>query len=320
MQHPRLQNRISESTLTLPLCMVAGALVWFWSGNGSPDFRLSAIAALASAVLTTYIVLETASEFSLLRVQSDMIAAVWVMTVAMTSSVHTFSEGWVAAPALAAGYYIMFSTYQKHEPVVHVFHIFLLLGAASLAIPHLIVFVPLFYWYLAIFLRCMTWRCFWAGIVGFVLPVCFVMGWSIFTDDYSFPAESLDRLLSAKPFSGEDYRLMLSDGRTDALNLVFITILSAVGIVHYLRYYYKDKIRTRMYLYIYVMQTIACWLTILCLPAMFTKLAPVLLLGSCTMAAHFFAQTNTRTSNAFFCTSVLVLILLTLINMGIWTF
>lgn len=320
MQNNRLQNRISESTLTLPLCMVAGALIWFWNGSASPDFSLSAIAALASAVLTTYIVLETAGEYSLLRVRSDMIAAVWVTCIAMTASVHTFSEGWIAAPVMAASYNIMFGTYQKHEPVMLVFHIFLLLGAASLAIPQLIVFVPLFYWYLAVFLRCMTWRCFWAGIVGLALPMCFVLGWCIFTDDYSFPAERLDSLLSVELFSGKDYGLMLSSGRTDALNLAFITILSAVGIVHYLRNYYKDKIRIRMYLYIYVMQTIACWLAILCLPAMFPRLAPVLLLGACTMAAHFFALTGTLTSNAFFCVSVLGLILLTLINMGIWIF
>lgn len=322
MRKRRFQNNVSKSSLTLPLCMVLGTLVWFWN-IAAHDLQYSAgpFATLFSAAATTYIVMETANKFALLRIRSNMVASVWVVGIALMPFLYHWSAGWMAVPVLAGCHYVMFHTYQNaNTSVVPVFHTFVLLGVASLSIPQMLVFVPLFYWYLLVFMRCMSWRSLWAGVVGLILPLCFVIGWSIVTDDYTFLSERWESLLSTRLFAAEDY-VMFQDYRSPrTLFMAFITMLSLTGIVHYLRNYYNDKIRTRMYLYIYIIQTSICWLMIMCMPSCFDLLAPSLMLCASTMVAHFFTLTGTWVSNAFFCLTLLVAVALILINLGIWTY
>ena len=321
MRNNRFQNYVSKSTLTLPLCMVTGALAWFWSGSTHEfAFSNSALVSFLLAAISTYIVIETANLFALLRIRSNMIAAVWVAFISMLPFLHSFSAGWVAVPALAASYYVMFLAYQQHEPVLHIFHSFLLLGIASLAIPHLSVFVPLYYWYLLVFLRCLTWRGFWAGTVGMALPVCFVLGWCILSRDFTFIFSRLELLQATRLFPADGYVWLIAYREPQALNFAFATLLSVIGIVHYLRSYYNDKIRTRMYLYIYVMQTVASWLLMVCVPDFYYLVYPVFLLGASTMIAHFFALTGTIVSNLLFCLCLVLTIALFTLNIGLWTF
>lgn len=321
MRNNRLQNHISESSITLPLCMVIGALVWFWNGERLAfDYTLSGLIALALAILTTYVVMETANAYALLRIRSGMIATVWVVGISLMTYTHAFSEAWIAALAMAGSHYVMFLAYQQYQPVVHVFHTFLLLGVASLAVPQLLILIPLYYWYMMVFLRALTWRGFWAGIVGMVLPGCFALGWSILCDDFSFLLSRIEKLRGTDILLGSDYDWMLAYQDTETLIFGFISILSLIGIVHYLRNYYNDKIRTRMYLYIYVMQTVALWLMILCSPDLYHQLAPVLMLCASTMIAHFFALTRSIVSNLFFCLTLLAVTTLFTLNLGIWSF
>lgn len=321
MRNNRFQNHVSKSTLTLPLCMVTGALAWFWNGT-TQEFSFSnlALASFLLAAVCTYIVIETSNFFALLRIRSSMIAAVWVVCISMLPALHSFSMGWVAVTALAASYYTMFLAYQQHEPVLHIFHSFLLLGIASLAIPHVVVFITLYYWYLLVFLRCLTWRGFWAGTVGMALPACFALGWCILSRDFGFIQGRLELLQATRLLPADGYAWLMSCREPQALNFTFITLLSVIGIVHYLRTYYNDKIRTRMYLYIYVMQTVASWLLMVCLPDLYYLVYPVFLLGASTMIAHFFALTGTIVSNLLFCLCLILALMLFTLNMGLWTF
>lgn len=321
MRSRRFQNIVSKSPLTLPLCMVLGAFVWFWNmhANGWQHVAGS-VAALISVLCTTCMVMITANKFVLLRIRSNMVTAVWAAGLSLMPFMHHWSAGWVAAPALAASHYVMFHTYQdRNSSVVPIFHTFILLGVASLAVPQMLVFVPLSYWHLSVFMRSMSWRGLWAGVVGLALPLCFVLGWSIVADDYTFLADRWHSLLSTRLFVAEDYAWMADYASPRVRFLAFTTLLSAVSIVHYLRNYFNDKIRTRMYLYIYVLQTVACWLMVMSMPAGFDLLAPSLMLCASPMVAHFFALTGTWASNAFFCLTLLATVALTLINIGLWT-
>ena len=75
-----------------------------------------------------------------------------------------------------------------------------------------------------------------------------------------------------------------------------------------------------MFLYIYVMQTVASWLLVIAMPDKYSLLAPVLMLGASTMIAHFFALTGSLTSNLFFCVTIVMILMLFTLNLGIWTF
>ena len=116
----------------------------------------------------------------------------------------------------------------------------------------------------------------------------------------------------------DNYTPYLSKHNVQTLTWLFVTFVSFVATVHYLRTYFNDKIRTRMYLYIYVMQIAAVWLLLLWQPDLYNLLMPLLMLCSCTIIAHFFALTGSIISNLFFVLSGLALGALTSINMGLW--
>ncbi len=322
VKNNRFQNKVSKSSVTLPLCMVLGTLVWFWNiAVHDLPYSWESLAAFCAVVLITYLVMETSNKFALLRLRSNMVATVWVVGVALMPMLHHWSAGWLVALALAGCHYCILHTYQDVlHSVIHIFHAFVLLGVAALAVPQMLVLVPLLYWYLLVFMRCMSWRGLWAGVVGFVLPVSIVLGWCIIMGDYTFLVEWAGDLVSVRPFVGESYDWMLDYRNTRALLLAVFALLSFTGIVHYLRNYYNDKIRTRMYLYIYTGQTIVCWLMILCLPSRLDFFVPSLVLSGSTMVAHFFALTGTWVSNAFFSLTLVAIVALTLINMGVWTY
>ena len=114
MRNNRFQNHISESSFTLPLCMVMGTLVWFWNGTSLDyDFENSALWALFLAIGVTYVVFETANTYDLLRIRSRMITSVWVVLISMMAFVHFYHSGWIAALALAGRYEGMFKCFTK---------------------------------------------------------------------------------------------------------------------------------------------------------------------------------------------------------------
>ena len=136
--------------------------------------------------------------------------------------------------------------------------------------------------------------------------------------DFSFLLEKFNDLQSTTFFSTEDYQWMLAYRTPKALSFAFITILSMIGIVHYLVNYFDDKISTRMYLYIYTIQTLVILALIFCIPSLYDTLAIVFVLNACLMIAHYFALTGSWVSNTLFCVTLLVVAFLLVLNCGIW--
>lgn len=320
MRNKRFQNLVSKSSLTLPLCLVIGLLVWFWdAGSGSYKYSHSSLVALLLFLATAYVITETSTTFSLLRVRSRMITCVWLLGASLIPFIHVFSYGWIAAAAMAGSYHIMFLSYQEHEPVTHVFHTFLLLGCAILFVPELVILIPLYYWYMLVMLRCMSWRSLWAGLVGILCPFCFTIGWSILSEDYRLLQSWITTISDTHPFFQQDYIRLLSYTNVETQQCIFWGVLSLISIIHFMQTYYNDKIRTRMYLYIYVVQTAVCWLVILALPDRLHIMFPIMLMNVSTLIAHYFTLTCSRLSNAFFCLTLLAYIGLLTYNLRIWT-
>lgn len=319
MRNNRLQNHISESPLTLPACAVAAVVLWlirynplsFATDNGT-------VVSLLLAALATCLVIETSRTCNLLRVRSHMVSSVWLTGISMMTFAHDIPVTWLAVPLIASSHYLLFRTYQKHNPVNYSFHTFFLLGTSILLIPQLYVLVPLYFWYMAVFMRCLSWRAFWAGLIGLTLPAWFLTGWCAFAGDFGNIQDVLQTITNPHPVNPDNYIQYLSFRNIQTLTWLFVTFVSFVATVHYLQTYYNDKIRTRMYLYVYVMQIAAVWLLLLWQPDLYNRLMPLLMLCSCTIIAHFFALTGSIVSNTFFILSVLALGVLTSINMGLW--
>ena len=166
-----------------------------------------------------------------------------------------------------------------------------------------------FYASLLFFLRALTWRSFFAGLFGLALPFVVLALWHFFNG--TLPA--IPHLLSdASP------TLPHLEHWTPAqtVNLSFLGLQTFLGLFHYYRTNFNDKIRVRMNFYTMLLQL----LPILAGLAFFPQFSSCLLLLSLTASAPFVAHYWTLARGRGGMTAWFLLNLLTLVALGAYNF
>ena len=213
------------------------------------EFSVQCLLGLVLCLLTTYIVMETNARQHIIRIRTRMMSCVWLMLAASLSFMHPMEGPIIAAAFMCAGYYLLFRCYQRHRPQAIAFHAFLMLGLGSFWAPVMLPMAIPFYLYLAIFLRSLTRKAFWAGVLGIIVPYwCYAVWCFVMKDMESFVGKLTDMVQFEMP-SIEAVRSLPFVWQVSA---AVVALLSIVSILHYLRTNYDDKIRVRMILYIYM--------------------------------------------------------------------
>ena len=112
----------------------------------------------------------TNTQLHIIRIRTHLMACVWLLLSACFPFMHPIGEPLIAASCLCISYLLLFLCYQRLHPQAYVFHVFLMLSLGSLCAPVMLPMAVLFYLYLIIFLRSITWKAFWAGILGLTAP------------------------------------------------------------------------------------------------------------------------------------------------------
>ena len=99
-----------------------------------------------------------------------------------------------------------------------------------------------------------------------------------------------------------------------------VALLSIVGILHYLRNNYDDKIRVRMILYIYVSQTLLLMAYLLLQPAHYETTMALLVASASPLIAHYFALTGSWLSTIFFLLSLILTASMATLNLWLTSF
>ena len=296
----RLQNKVAGSAWTLPVCAVAAAGMW-WLPEREPTAEQGL--GLAVCLLTAYVLMETNAREHIIRIRTRLMSAVWLILAASLPFMHPLREPIAVAALLAVSYALLFRCYQKHRPQKYVFHAFLMLGLGSFLAPAMLPMAVLYLFYLAVFLRSLTAKAFWAAIIGVVVPYwcyaiwCFVMG------DVQSLLDLWTRMTQFEMPSAEAVMAMPLANQV-ATGVVVLT--SIVSIIHYLSTNYDDKIRVRMYLYIYVAQTVLLTALLFAQPAWFETTMAMLLCSSCPLIAHYFALSRSWLTTAFFLLTIVL--------------
>ncbi|MBP5514547.1 MAG: hypothetical protein J6Y04_07210 [Bacteroidaceae bacterium] len=305
MRKPKLHNRIARSVVTLPLCaMLAIGMWWLPQRAFSPDL----IAGLVLTAFATYVILETNNTYQVLRVRSRMMASVWVFGAGCFITMHPFSPSLLAAFCLSVSIFLLFRTYQQSQPTTDTFHVFLLLSLGSIVFPPVLLLAPFFLWYLLVFMRSLSFRSFLAALVGLSLPFWFWTGWLLWDDDITPLLSWWTDLLAYGHMGvlGMTNEIMKSGvvvftGLVESITVaslidnapfVLLAFLTLWTTFYYLTNSYDDKIRTRMMMYVYMMQS---WIVLLfaLLTFQFAPLTPLLLLCCSPLVAHYFTLRNT---------------------------
>ena len=310
----RIQYNVASSEFTLPLCVILAAAMWWLPQQ---MFSVRCLLGLILCLLTTFVVMETNAQQHIIRIRTRMRSCVWLVLAASLSFMHPLGEPIVAAAFLCVSYLLLFRSYQRHRPQAIVFHAFLMLGIGSFCAPVMLAMAIPYFLYLAIFLRSLTRRAFWAGILGIVVPYWCYAVWCFATGNLQ---SFLARLTEMAQYEIPNLEAITSMPFVWQFSAAVIILLSIVSIIHYLRTNYDDKIRVRMILYIYLSQTILLIAFLLLQPAHYQTTMALLVASASPLIAHYFSLTGSWFSTFFFFLSLVLIAGMATLNLWLTSF
>lgn len=300
---------MAGSRLTLPVTVLYGLAIWIISGVIQHDWWIQ----LGCHALACYLMILFNNFYALIRVYSRAITSAFIILSGVACFLFPSLEGGLVTIGFAASLLTLFATYQNREATGWIYYTFLILGLASLAKVHLLVFIPV-YWILMIFLSSLSLRTFIASLLGLLTPywIGITAVVLLYQDDLSLFTGHFMPLTEITFFTAYD-----SFPLSHYLTYAFLVILTVTGIIHFLRTSYNDKIRTRQFYYSIMFFDIVV-LTLLPLFPQYHDLLfrPAIILTS-PLIGHFIALTHTKITNIAF--YVILITALALTGFNLWT-
>ena len=225
---------------------------------------------------------------------------------------HSDTTALFCALSFSFAMLLLFRSYQLYNPVNLTFQCFLCLGIGSLAWTPMLLIAAFFFFIMKNLTQSFSWRCFWAGVVGLLLPYwCWLM-WAIWSGDFIPMTAHFTNLLN--------YRLPASLpfsewGTVWVADWLFMILLTLLGIGHFLYTSYNDKLRVRTFFHVYLLLMIILQVALFVQPRLFPILLAMSMVCASPFIAHYFALTDSRFSNILFILVLLSYIPLTLLNM-----
>jgi hypothetical protein len=208
---------------------------------------------------------------------------------------------------------LLFDSYQDQTAVGSVYYAFLLLGIGSMFDAHVIFYLPLLWFMMKIIVYSLSWRTFFASLLGLATPYWFMCGWLLWQKDGDFQA-------IANLFAIQDILQFPFDFGSVTLPylllMAFTTLLMTIGSMHFIHSSFRDKIRVRQIYYGFI--TLGIFSLALWVLQPHNELAiRMLILTTSPLIGHYWALTNSRISNIICIILTVALIVLTALNLWI---
>lgn len=285
-----IQSRIAESRLTLPTCLCICTLVWWYVG---PNTDVATILSWLLCMGTVAVLMETNIGLQILRVRTRLTESLWLLLIAATPGIHFQWEPLTCALCLASSQGLLLCCYQKKNSPSLVFHSFLFLGIGSIFAPAMWIVAILFYVCLATLMRAFSWKGLWAGLIGLFAPYWCWLLWEMCLGDIYHMIEYLAwKWTEAIP---EGINLPSADKQYLPI-WGLLLFLNIIGIVHYMSKRYEDKIRIRMFLYVFVFLSCLLQTAFVLFPYQRQDLLPMLSVSVVPLVAYYWALTWGKTA------------------------
>jgi hypothetical protein len=178
---------------------------------------------------------------------------------------------------------------------------------------HVIFYLPLLWFMMKIIVYSLSWRTFFASLLGLATPYWFMSGWLLWQKDGDFQA-------IANLFAVQDILQFPFDFGSVTLPyqllMAFTTLLMVIGSIHFIHSSFRDKIRVRQFYYGFI--TLGIFSLALWILQPHNELAiRMLILTTSPLIGHYWALTNSRFSNIIYIILTVALIVLTALNLWI---
>lgn len=262
--------------------------------------------------LSTYLLTVMNNAYALIRVYSRMLPCAFLALSCMACFLFPALHGAITQLLVIATYLILFQTYQDTTSTGRTYYGFLCLGLASLTHVHIIFYLPLFWVLMWTNLQALSWRTFFASLLGLITPYWYIGCWLIYQEDFTPIVTHFSPLWEFQPFF--DFSV-LNIGQT--ATLILLVAFSMLGAIHFWQTSFLDKIRIRHFYSFFIRMNLLTCLLICLQPQHYDPLIRIAIINTAPLIAHYISLTHSRVSNILFYLILILVLSLTAYNI-IW--
>lgn len=328
MGRKRFQAKVVTGRYTLPaallialVCRLAGLAVLpadapaggstLWAEYVAlPAGQLAYWGCFALQLLAGWLLIVLNNTFAIIRTRASFQTSVYLLLLtALCTGLYSPHAGDAAALLCVISFFFLFHSYRHPAPSGYVFGATAFLALGSLAVPQMLWLLP-FYWIGAYLFQSLTWRSFFASLVGCALPYWFLLGHAVWHGQMElFTAPFADAVRFTPVFEG-------LDGRR-AAGLAYLFVLFIVSIGRFAARGYEDRIRTQCYLRFFIWLAFCLFAFALLQPTLGDVLLPLIAVCVSILAGHLFVLSDSRVTNVFFIVALAATFVLFVFNL--WT-
>lgn len=289
--------------------MLYGTAIWVLAGLFKEQWWVQ----FACFILSVLLVMRINSKNLLIRIYSRSVSVAFIFLSCAAVLLFPSLAGGIVQLCCIAALMLLFDSYQDQTAVGSYYYAFLLLGIGSMFDAHVIFYLPLLWFMMKIIVYSLSWRTFFASLLGLATPYWFMCGWLLWQKDGDFQA-------IANLFAIQDILQFPFDFGSVTLPylllMAFTTLLMAIGSMHFIHSSFRDKIRVRQIYYGFI--TLGIFSLALWVLQPHNELAiRMLILTTSPLVGHYWALTNSRFSNIVCIILAAVLVVITAINLWI---
>ena len=289
--------------------MLYGTAIWVLAGLFKEQWWVQ----FTCFILSVLLVMRINSKNLLIRIYSRSVSVAFIFLSCAAVLLFPSLAGGIVQLCCIAALMLLFDSYQDQTAVGSVYYAFLLLGIGSMFDAHVIFYLPLLWFMMKIIVYSLSWRTFFASLLGLATPYWFMCGWLLWQKDGDFQA-------IANLFAIQDILQFPFDFGSVTLPylllMAFTTLLMTIGSMHFIHSSFRDKIRVRQIYYGFI--TLGIFSLALWVLQPHNELAiRMLILTTSPLVGHYWALTNSRFSNIVCIILAAVLVVITAINLWI---
>lgn len=293
-------------------------LVWVAGGllegfRFEPPYQMGPLCApFLCMMMSALLMVELNNINALIRIYSRMVSCSFLALTCMVAFQFPSLLGAIAQLCFIASYICLFHSYQDKRATGWIFYGFFCLGMASTVFIQILFFVPFIWYVMARYLMSLSWRTFWASLIGLIAPYWFVAVYYLFNNNLEGFVSHFLEIARFEPLF-----VFASVGEHQIVTFSFIVLLALIGMVHFWRNSFYDKIRTRMLFSTFILMDILTIVFIVLQPQHQEVLLKLMIVNTAPLIGHFIALTRTRFTNVAFCVMLFVALFITVYNLWI---
>ena len=184
----------------------------------------------------------------------------------------------------------------------------------SLVFVQVLYFVPVLWLIMIINMRAMSNRTFIASILGVITPYWLWTGYLAIAGDVHPLLEHVMDLTRFTPLSLEKIPFNKS------VTLLFVLVMAVIGIIHYLKTSFNDKIKVRMFFEVFIIMDLISIMFMGLQSTHYDILLRLIIINTSPLIAHYMTLTRTWITNISFVLILIAALILTVYNLWMPSF